>query len=70
MLVSDLIKELQKIEADHELYRYHEDDDMLGPAEVVIDAWEDGKKYAGYSPNIKLSLDPSNGNWLIRWVGW
>ena len=69
MLVSDLIKELQTIEINHDRTRYYEGVDMLGPAEIVIDAWDDGK-YLGYSLDVTINLDPSNGYHLIRWSGW
>ncbi len=69
MLVSDLIKELQNIEINHDRTRYHEGEDMLGPANIVIDAWDDGK-YLGITGDIVLTLDPSTSDWLIRWPGW
>jgi len=68
MLVSDLIKELQTIEINHDRDRYHDCVDMLGPAEVVIDAWLDGK-YEGYSRDITFSVT-EGAEHLIRWVGW
>ena len=68
MLVSNLIKELQTIEVNHDRYRYDNGIDMLGPAEIVIDCWNDGK-YLGWSPEITFSLTDC-GDQLIRWVGW
>ena len=68
MLVSDLIKELQTIEINHDRDRYLEGVDMLGPAVVVIDAWLDGK-YEGYSPDVVISVT-EGFDYLIRWVGW
>lgn len=69
MLISDLIKELQTIEVNHDRDRYDgEGADILGPAVVVIDCWEDGK-YKGWSPEITFNeIDP--GDYIIRWVGW
>jgi hypothetical protein len=69
LLVSDLIKELQTIEINHDRTRYYDGVDMLGPAEIVIDAWDDGK-YLGYAKDIVFDLDPSNGYWLIRSSLW
>lgn len=68
MLVSDLIKELQTIEINHDRTRYYEGIDMLGPARIVIDAWDDGK-YLGYSNDIVITAE-SNCRYLIRWPGW
>lgn len=68
LLVSDLIKELQTIEINHDRDRYLNGVDMLGPAWVVIDAWDDGK-YLGWSGDITFSVT-EGGDHLIRWVGW
>lgn len=68
MLVSDLIKELQTIEINHDRTRYIGGLDMLGPARVVIDCWDDGK-YLGWSPEITINkIDP--GDYIIRWSRW
>jgi hypothetical protein len=67
MLVSDLIKELQTIEINHDRTRYYEGVDMLGPAEIVIDAWDDGK-YLGITGDIVF--EDYDGRYLLRWSGW
>jgi hypothetical protein len=67
MLVSDLIKELQTIEINHDSVRFQDGKDILGPAEVVIDSWDDGT-YLGITGDIVF--DDYEGLYLLRWPGW
>jgi hypothetical protein len=62
-----LIKELQTIEINHDRTRFYDGEDMFGPAEIVLDAWDDGK-YLGYTKDIVITAD--NGCYLLRWPGW
>lgn len=67
MLVSDLIKELQNIEVNHDRTRFQDGVGVFGPAEIVIDAWDDGK-YQGITGDIVF--EEYAGYYLLRWTGW
>jgi hypothetical protein len=65
MLAKDLIKLLEEKIQKHEPSR-----DVMGELEIVVDQFDDsstwkGLRYVGYSPNIKLEFDMTNGNYII-----
>lgn len=71
MLMKDLIILLQEkyknATADPEYYK------MMGEPEIYVDVFDEagGYRYAygGYSPDIKIDMDPSSGNYIISAFG-
>ena len=47
--------------------------EMMGEPEIFVDKFNEvgGYRYAydGYSPNIQVDMDPSNGNYVISTFG-
>ena len=76
MLITDLIKELQTLEKEWEdKYRYHEGQDMLGPAEILIDLFEKSNtgsymKFAGITGEIKIILENEMAAYVIQGADW
>jgi hypothetical protein len=71
MLLKDFIALLQdKYDAATADPEYFE---MMGEPEIFVDSFDEAGGYryvyAGYSPDIKIDMDPSSGNYVISAFG-
>jgi hypothetical protein len=71
MLLKDFITSLQETyknaTSDPEYY------EMMGEPAIFVDVFDEAGGYryvyAGYSPDIKIDMDPSSGNYVISAFG-